>query len=103
MTMNKVNNLEAVSVLQANFDTDLPNASAVLAALSCVSAQYAKSPSVDLAILASDLAYQLQAPEYAESKLITDVAEQLVWQWDAVVDQLNDDLLSSDIAHMACH
>jgi hypothetical protein len=95
--------LVKVEDVRSRYDPELPNASAVLAALSCVSAQYAKRPYADLAILASDLAYQLQAPEYAESQLISDVAKQLAWQWDEIVDRHNDALLHTSERDMACH
>jgi hypothetical protein len=69
----------------AQFDPDLPTASAVMASLCCVAAQYASRPSIELAKLALDLAYKLTAPQYAESKLITEVAKQLVRQWNQVL------------------
>ena len=71
----------------AQFDPDLPTASAVMASLCCVAAQYASKPSMELAKLALDLAYKLTAPEYAESKLITEVAQQLVRQWKQILYQ----------------
>lgn len=71
----------------AQFDPDLPTASAVMASLCCVAAQYASKPSIELAKLALDLAYKLTAPQYAESKLITEVAQQLVRQWKQVLYQ----------------
>jgi len=40
-----------------------------------------------LAILASDLANKLTAPEYADSKLIEDIAERLVQQWARIVSE----------------
>lgn len=92
-----------VEDVRSTYDPELPNASAVLAALSCVSAQYAKQPSVELAILAGDLAYQLQAPEYAETQLVRDVAVQLAWQWDAIVDTHHDALLNESTSNKACH
>lgn len=70
---------------EAQFDPDLPTASAVIASLCCVATQYASRPSVDLARQALDLARKLTAPQYAESKLIVEVAEQLVRQWDQVL------------------
>lgn len=69
----------------SNFDPDLPNASAVMAAICCTSSQYVMNPSVDLAKLVADLAHKLTAPQYAESKLVTEVAKRLVSQWDAIV------------------
>lgn len=71
----------------AQFDPDLPTANAVMASLCCVAAQYASKPSIELAKLALDLAYKLSAPQYAESKLITEVAQQLVRQWKQVLYQ----------------
>lgn len=71
----------------AQFDSDLPTASAVMASLCCVAAQYASKPSMELAKLALDLAHKLTAPEYAESKLITEVAQQLVRQWKQILYQ----------------
>lgn len=73
---------------EARYDPDLPNASAVLASLCCVAAQYASKPSVELAKLATSLAHKLTAPQYAESKLVTEVAKRLVRQWE---DVLNDE------------
>lgn len=80
---------------QSEYDPDLPNANAVMAAICCVSSQYAVNPSTDLAILVSDLAHKLAAPQYAESKLITELAKRLVFQWDAIVDDLHDALLTA--------
>jgi hypothetical protein len=71
----------------SNFDPDLPNASAVMAAICCTSSQYVMNPSVDLAKLVADLAHKLTAPQYAESKLVTEVAKRLVSQWDAIVHE----------------
>ena len=88
---------------QAEFDPDLPNASAVMAAICCVSSQYAVRPSADLAILVSDLAHKLAAPQYAESTLITEVAKRLMFQWDAIVDNLHDALLVATPQNGTCH
>jgi hypothetical protein len=71
----------------SNFDPDLPNANAVMAAICCTSSQYVMNPSVDLAKLVADLAHKLTAPQYAESKLVTEVAKRLVSQWDAIVHE----------------
>lgn len=71
----------------SQFDPDLPNASAVMAAICCTSSQYVMNPSVDLAKLVADLAHKLTAPQYAESKLVTEVAKRLVCQWDAIVQE----------------
>ena len=70
----------------ALFDPDLPNANAVMASICCVATQYASSPSLDLAQLAASLAQKLAAPEYAESKLVTEVARRLMRQWADVID-----------------
>ena len=68
-------------------DYDLPNANAVMASLCCVAAQYAANPSLELATLAADLSRQLAAPKYAESRLVSEVAQRLVRQWDAIVSE----------------
>lgn len=85
------------------YDPDLPNASAVLSALSCVSAQYVISPSFELARLALSLAGKLAAPQYAESNLIPHIATQLQYQWDVILkDQiaaLAMTIPSTDTAH----
>lgn len=77
---------------EAQFDPDLPNASAVMASLCCVATQYASQPSLELAKLAASLAHKLTAPQYAESKLVVEVAKRLVRQWDEVLDDRNDAL-----------
>jgi hypothetical protein len=74
---------------EAQFDPDLPNASAVMASLCCVATQYASQPSLELAKLAASLAHKLTAPQYAESKLVVEVAKRLVRQWGAVLDDQN--------------
>lgn len=74
------------------FDPDLPNASAVMASLCCVATQYASQPSLELAKLAASLAHKLTAPQYAESKLVVEVAKRLVRQWDEVLDDRNEAL-----------
>ncbi len=56
-----------------------------MASLCCVSTQYARQPSLELALLAESLAKTLNAPEYAENQLITAVAQRLLMQWHAVV------------------
>jgi hypothetical protein len=68
------------------YDPDLPDANAVLSAISCVSVRYVISPSFELAKLAFSLAKKLSAPQYAESKLIPQVAEQLQSQWDEILN-----------------
>lgn len=72
---------------EAQFDPDLTNASAVMASLCCVATQYASQPSLELAKLAASLAHKLTAPQYAESKLVVEVAKRLVRQWDEVLDE----------------
>jgi hypothetical protein len=71
----------------SNFDPDLPNANAVMAAICCTSSQYVMNPSMDLAKLVAGLAHKLTAPQYAESRLVTEVAKRLVSQWDAIVEE----------------
>lgn len=71
----------------AEYDPDLPDASAVMASLCCVATQYASKPSLELAQLASSLAHKLTAPQYAESRLVIEVARRLVRQWDDVLQQ----------------
>lgn len=70
---------------EAQFDPDLPSAGAVITSLCCVATQYARSPSADLARQARDLARKLTVPQYAESRLIVEVAQRLVKQWDQVL------------------
>jgi hypothetical protein len=74
---------------QSDTDHDLPNANAVMASLCCVAAQYAANPSLELATLAADLSRQLATPRYAESRLVSEVAQRLVRQWDAIVNERN--------------
>lgn len=71
------------------YDPDLPNASSVMASLCCVAAQYASKPSLALAELAADLSRKLTAPQYAESRLVTEVAKRLVKQWEAILHEQN--------------
>jgi hypothetical protein len=71
------------------YDPDLPDASSVMASLCCVAAQYASKPSMALAELAADLSHKLTAPQYAESRLVTEVAKRLVAQWEAILHQQN--------------
>jgi hypothetical protein len=56
-----------------------------MAAICCVATQYAVNPSLGLARTASTLAHKLTAPEYAETKLISEIASRLVQQWDEVI------------------
>jgi hypothetical protein len=78
----QVTGLKPPSVL---FDPDLPTAKEVMAAICCVATQYALNPSLDLAKTALTLANKLTAPEYAETKLIVEIAKRLVFQWDEVL------------------
>ncbi len=71
---------------EAQYDPDLPDAKAVMASLCCVASQYASNPSLELAQLAASLAHKLTAPQYAESKLVEEVAKRLVRQWQHVLD-----------------
>lgn len=75
-----------------SYDPDLPNASAVLASLCCVATQYANHPSMELARLAASLAHKLTAPQYAESKLVVEVAKRLVTQWEGVLSDQTEAL-----------
>lgn len=75
--------------VEAQVDPDLPDASAVMASLCCVAAQYASNPSLDLATLAANLARKLALPQYAESRLVSEVARRLVRQWEAIVSERN--------------
>lgn len=84
---------------RAMFDPDLPDANAVMAAICCVSARFAANPSLELALLASDLSFKLTAEEYAESPLISDIARHLVKQWDAVVNQYDAMLFAANSTH----
>lgn len=89
------------SSIETAYDPELPSASAVLASLCCVAARYASHPSAELAKLAASLSRKLTAPEYAESKLVTEVAKRLVKEWEAIVheqDQLQSALLPSSNA-----
>jgi hypothetical protein len=87
----------------SQYDPDLPNANAVMAAICCASSQYAVNPSVDLAQLVADLAYKLTAPQYAESKLVTEVAKRLVFQWDAIVSEQHAELIAMMPQSSAIH
>ena len=94
---------QQINKQQMEFDPDLPNANAVMAAICCVSSQYAVNPSVDLAMLVADLAHKLTAPQYAESKLVTEVAKRLVFQWDAIVNEQQAGLIASSPLSNAIH
>lgn len=75
---------------ETHFDPDLPDAKAVMASLCCVASQYASNPSRELAQLAASLAYKLSAPQYAESRLVEEVAKRLVRQWQQVLADQTD-------------
>ncbi len=77
--------MQPPTTYDAQYDPDLPDASAVMASLCCVATQYASHPSLELAKLAASLAHKLTAPQYAESKLVVEVAKRLVRQWDDVL------------------
>ena len=71
---------------EATYDPELPDANAVMASLCCVAARYASHPSADLAQLAANLSRKLMAPQYAgSSRLVSEVAQRLVRQWEAIV------------------
>jgi hypothetical protein len=72
---------------EAQHDYDLPNANAVMASLCCVAARYAANPSLELATLAAELSRQLAAPQYAESRLVSEVAQRLIRQWEEIVSE----------------
>jgi len=88
---------------QAQYDPDLPDASAVMASLCCVAAQYASNPSVELAELAASLSHKLTAPQYAESKLVIEVAKRLVKQWEAILQDMDEMTVSVMTGSMAVH
>ena len=67
------------------FDPELPTAKEVMAAMCCVATQYALNPTLEMAQSASSLAHKLTAPEYAETKLIVEIAKRMVQQWDEVL------------------
>ncbi len=89
--MNYLNTKQAE---EKHYDPDLPDANALMASLCCVAAQYAWNPTIELARLAASLAHRLATPHYAESKLIAEVAETLIRQWEAIVDEQAADLSS---------
>ncbi len=78
----QVAGLKKPSVL---FDPELPTAKEVMAAMCCVATQYALNPTLEMAKSASSLAHKLTAPEYAETKLIVEIAKRMVFQWDEVL------------------
>lgn len=83
--------VSALSAPSELFDPELPTAKELMAAICCVATQYALKPTQELAILASDLAKKLTAPEYAETKLIEDIAVRLVKQWTRIVSEYGSD------------
>jgi hypothetical protein len=92
---NKQLNNTAQQYGVGEYDPDLPNANAVMAAICCVSSQFIVHPSADLAMLVADLAHKLTAPQYAESKLVTEVAKRLVNQWDEIVREQQANLMDA--------
>ncbi|MFA6178953.1 MAG: hypothetical protein WC696_04995 [Candidatus Methylopumilus sp.] len=88
---------------EATYDPELPDASSVMASLCCVAVQYASNPSLELAKLASDLSHKLTAPQYAESKLVIEVAMRLVRQWGAILQEQNGLAVSIVPASLALH
>lgn len=79
--------MAAKAIPSVLFDPDLPTSKDVMAAICCVATHYAMKPSLDLALLAADLSLKLTAPEYADSKLIKEIAKRLSNQWDAIVNE----------------
>jgi hypothetical protein len=73
------------AVTPPSVDPDLPNATALMAALLAVTTRYASNPSVDLAELALQLSSTLTTAHYAESPLIQDVAQRVHAQWHEVL------------------
>lgn len=69
------------------YDPELPTANDMMAAICCVATHYAMKPSLDLAMLAADLALKFTAPEYAETILIKDISKRLLNQWDKIVEE----------------
>ena len=82
-------NARMAAEAEAHIDPDLPDASAVMASLCCVAAQYASNPSLELAALAASLSRKLAQPQYAESRLVSEVARRLVKQWEAIISERN--------------
>jgi len=70
---------------EMQFDPELPDAKAVMASWCCVASQYASNPSRELAQLAASLAYKLSMPQYADSKIVEEVAKRLIRQWQNVL------------------
>ena len=87
----------------SNFDPDLPNANAVMAAICCSSSQFVMNPSIDLAQLVADLAHKLSTPRYAETKLIKEVAKRLMVQWDAILHEQQAGLMEVAPLSSAIH
>lgn len=69
------------------YNPDMPDASAVMASLLCVTTIYATKPSFELAKLALSLARTLTAPEYAETELICSISKRILMQWGTVVKE----------------
>ncbi len=77
-------NAKKTSVL---YDPELPTAKDIMAAICCVATHYAMKPSLDLAVLAADLALKFTAPEYAETILMKEISQRLLNQWDGIVSE----------------
>ena len=69
------------------YDPELPTAKEVMAAMCCVATQYAINPTLEMAQSASSLAHKLTAPEYAETKLIVEIAKRMVFQWGEILHE----------------
>ncbi len=89
-------NAKKTSVL---YDPELPTANDMMAAICCVATHYAMKPSLDLAILAADLALKFTAPEYAESILIKDISQRLLNQWENIVAEYDEEAVAVLPAH----
>lgn len=89
-------NAKKTSVL---YDPELPTAKDIMAAICCVATHYAMKPSLDLAILAAELALKFTAPEYEESTLIKDISKRLLSQWENIVAEYDDVEMQALPAH----
>ena len=89
-------NAKKTSVL---YDPELPTAKDIMAAICCVATHYAMKPSLDLAILAAELALKFTAPEYEESVLIKDISKRLLNQWENIVAEYEDEAVQVLPAH----
>lgn len=82
--------MQVVSIKEmgsALLDPELPTANDVFVAISAVATQYALNPSHELAEIALDLASNLNAPEYAGTSAVAEVARKLKLQWSQVVEE----------------